>query len=157
MKMFIRIAALVLAGVFVLAAAFYIWFVVQYGFFGQGLRERSLTYSYNETEGYYEVTGVVDGRGDTVVVPETFNGEKVGAVDCGVFSAAGVSVVRFEGSAELSFQNIQKIGSPSLTLYTDKEYTDDFRNMFYGLAEREPGALTLANSFVPSGLVQSSM
>lgn len=150
-------AALVLAGVFVLAAAFYIWFVVQYGFFGQGLRERSLTYSYNEAEGYYEVTGVVDGRGDTVVVPETFNGEKVGAVDCGVFSAAGVSVVRFEGSAELSFQNIQKIGSPSLTLYTDKEYIDDFRNLFYGLAEREPGALTLANSFIPSGLAEDEI
>ncbi len=149
-------------GLLLIAVCLYAVFIFRSGFFGQGFGGgvRTLAYTFNEEENYYEVTGVLDGRGDTVVVPETFNGKEVGAIDCAVLSADGVSAVRFEGSADLLFNNASALSADSsVALYADKEYIDDFRTAFYGLSEGEggSGALNAANSFRPQGLAEGEI
>lgn len=155
-------AAAACFGLLLIAVCLYAVFIFRSGFFGQGFGGgvRTLAYTFNEEENYYEVTGVLDGRGDTVVVPETFNGKEVGAIDCAVLSADGVSAVRFEGSADLLFNNASALSADSsVALYADKEYIDDFRTAFYGLSEGEggSGALNAANSFRPQGLAEGEI
>lgn len=155
-------AAAACFGLLLIAVCLYAVFIFRSGFFGQGFGGgvRTLAYTFNEEENYYEVTGVLDGRGDTVVVPETFNGKEVGAIDCAVLSADGVSAVRFEGSADLLFNNASALSAgSSVALYADKEYIDDFRTAFYSLSEGEggSGALNAANSFRPQGLAEGEI
>lgn len=155
-------AAAACFGLLLIAVCLYAVFIFRSGFFGQGFGGgvRTLAYTFNEEENYYEVTGVLDGRGDTVVVPETFNGKEVGAIDCAVLSADGVSAVRFEGSADLRFNNASALSAgSSVALYADKEYIDDFRTAFYSLSEGEggSGALNAANSFRPQGLAEGEI
>ena len=155
-------AAAACFGLLLIAVCLYAVFIFRSGFFGQGFGGgvRTLAYTFNEEENYYEVTGVLDGRGDTVVVPETFNGKEVGAIDCAVLSADGVNAVRFEGSADLLFNNASALSAgSSVALYADKEYIDDFRTTFYSLSEGEggSGALNAANSFRPQGLAEGEI
>lgn len=66
-----------------------------YGWFGQGAVgvERTLEYSYDESDNTYVVSGVLGGRGDTIVVPSEFNGIKVKEVDCSIFDTPMVTNV----------------------------------------------------------------
>ena len=149
----------VFAALLLAATCFYAAFLFGNGFFGQGFGGglRTLTYTYNEEEGYYEVTGVLEGSGDTVVVPESFDGQPVGALDCGVFAAEGVSVVRFERDGDLVLNNTRALSyvANDLTVYADREHIDELRVLFYELAESAAvpeNALRVANGFRPLGL-----
>ena len=83
-----RFLSSVAAGALLAVTVFCGYQSVQNGIFGQGsLTEvRAIQYVFDEDEGYYRVAGLVKGRGGAVVIPEEFNGEAVGAVDCSIFS-----------------------------------------------------------------------
>lgn len=154
----------VFAALLLAATCFYAAFLFGNGFFGQGFGGglRTLTYTYNEEEGYYEVTGVLEGSGDTVVVPESFDGQPVGALDCGVFAAEGVSVVRFERDGDLVLNNTRALSyvANDLTVYADREHIDELRVLFYELAESAAvpeNALRVANGFRPLGLEEGEI
>lgn len=156
--------AAVFAALLLAAACFYAAFLFVNGFFGQGFGGglRTLTYAYNEEEEYYEVTGVLEGSGDTVVVPESFDGQPVGALDCGVFAAEGVSVVRFERDGDLVLNNTRALSyvANDLTVYADREHIDELRVLFYELAESAAvpeNALRVANGFRPLGLADGEV
>ena len=154
-------AAAVVAALLLLCTGAYFAFVLGNGYFGQGAGVRPLTYVYNEEEGCYEATGVVSGSGDTVVVPETFDGKPVGALDCGVFAAEGVSVVRFE-NGDLTLKNTDALSlvAKDLTVYAGREQIDELRVLFYDLAENAKNpenALRVANGFRPLGLEENEV
>lgn len=146
------------------AACLYGFFIFRNGFFGQGFSGgvRTLSFTYDEENAYYEVTGVLDGRGDTVVVPETFNGEEVGAFDCGVLLADGVAAVRFEGDADIRLTGLSALAGvgDTLQVYADKEYIDDYRAMFFGVSGTSSvtgGARRIANGLRPQGLAENEI
>ncbi len=125
--------------------ALYVWSVAGGGFFGQG-HERTLT--FEKTESGVKVTGVLAGRGDTVVIPDELDGEKVVAFDCSVFNAEGVSRVelRCDPSAELTGTNELTLFGGGVTVVADKSVIDDFRGRFFA-----SGDFAVANAFIPDG------
>ena len=72
-------------------------FVYGYGWFGQGVagKQRTLIYELNEN-GEYTVSGVLEGRGDTVVIPQEFNDKAVTAVNCDLFTDNLIENIYFE-------------------------------------------------------------
>ena len=74
------VIAVLTTAVFTAGAVLYGYFISQNGFFGQGSNrtERTLVYSYDESRGHYVVTDLLRGFGNTVIIPETFNGSPVG-------------------------------------------------------------------------------
>ena len=99
--------------VFTAAAVFYGYFISQNGFFGQGNNrtERTLVYSYDEAKGCYVVTDLLRGFGNTVIIPESFDGVPVGGIDCAVFSDKMLSYIVFDCSSEIEFLNAEKLGN----------------------------------------------
>ena len=79
-----RITAAALGMILVACCGIYGYAVFQYGWFGQGSFgvERAVEYTWNEQTGKYDVIGLGSERGDTVVIPATFNGAPIGTVDC---------------------------------------------------------------------------
>lgn len=141
------VAAAAIASTILLAGAIclYIWSVAAGGFFGQGFT-RTLTFEkYGEG---VRITGVLDGRGDTVVVPEELDGLPVTAVDCSVFTADGVGRVelRCSYSVELTSASELSFVGPSVNIVADKEVIDDFREVFYAM-----GCFGAGNAMIPDG------
>ena len=96
-KMKTRIAAALLGIVLVLSCGIYGFAVFHYGWFGQGAFgvERALEYSWNEKTQSYDVVGLASERGDTVVVPDSFNGAPIGTVDCSFASDKTIKNIYF--------------------------------------------------------------
>lgn len=153
--------ALVAAALFALATGFYAFYILQNGFFGQGLHERSLTYVYDEESGTYSVTGVLSGRGNTVVVPETFNGKPVTALSCSAFSAEGVEVVRLASDEMLQLTDTDALSdAEGVTVYTEKATVDGYKQAFYLLAEdaaMPETVFALGNATFPQGLAEDEI
>ena len=141
------VAAAAIASTILLAGAIclYIWSVAAGGFFGQGFT-RTLTFEKND-DGVH-ITGVLDGRGDTVVVPKELDGMPVTGVDCSVFTADGVSRVelRCPASVELTSAAELYLVDSSVTIVTDKSAVDDFREVFYSM-----GCFGAGNAMIPDG------
>ena len=111
-----------------------------HGFFGQGngfdfhtYRARTVVYEYDEEKEYYVATGVLGGRGGYAVIPEEFEGVKVGAVDCGIFADNSLKEVRLEKSAALDFRSEGSLAqlNKNLILSLDREEVDALRETFY--------------------------
>lgn len=150
-----RISKLVAATLFcVLAAgcaALYGFYVLGGGFFGQGGYDlRALEYTYNETDDSFEVTGVMQGRGGIVVIPETFNDKKVSAVSCNVFNAEGITDVGFM-TADVKFTDVDGIGyfGDGIDIHADKEDAEKLRETFFNMRGTSFKAYDLANCVVP--------
>ncbi|MDE7330206.1 MAG: hypothetical protein K2N30_03825 [Clostridia bacterium] len=150
-------AVAVLATVISVAlVAFYGAFLGFGGFFGQGFGLRPVSYIYNEETDGYEAVATVGTKGDTVVVPEEFNGKKVTAVSAKIFTEAGVQNVYLECSADAKIDlNVNGISAinEGLKIYTSKEDIDLFKNQFYEYKrDGYLAGLALANAMVPYGL-----
>lgn len=130
------------------------------GYFGQGNEGviRPLLYSYNNDYNTYSVVGVLDGKGDTVVIPESFNGRTVQYVDCSVFSAANINTVSFTGKVNYNFTNIQELRyrNSNVQLVAEKDNIDDVKKAFYRVgadnAQYANYAFETANSITPSNI-----
>ena len=95
----------------------YVYHTVDKGFFGQGGDEacRPITFVFDEENGHYVAKSLVKARGSTVVIPSTFNGVKVGAVDCSLLADKSIDLVNF-ASSDIRFENITALASVSDTL-----------------------------------------
>ncbi len=150
-----KAARLIAATLFcVLAAAIavlYGLFVLGGGFFGQGGYDiRPLEYAYNEATDSYEVKGVMKGRGEIVVIPETFNDKKVDAVSYKVFNAEGVTDVNMM-SADVKFTDTDELAhfDGEINIHAEKEDVETLRKAFYTARGTTFRAYDLANCVVP--------
>ncbi|MDE6557862.1 MAG: hypothetical protein K2K39_02025 [Clostridia bacterium] len=143
----------------VLFLAGYAAFIGIFGFYGQGLEGRPLVYFYDNTVDSYTVEDVLAGRSGKVVVPETFNGKPVSAVNLKVFAKAGVKEyalpenVVFTGSSALR-RNLNFSGKQ---IRVDKKAVNETRNKFLAFAEDTTAegrgnVLALANATLPVNL-----
>lgn len=133
-------------------------FALNSGYFGQGTidENRLLLFSLSDDGESYRVVGVESGRGNRVVVPKSFDGKPVSAVDCTAFAAPGVSVVRLDCSRDIVFENESALDevSASTRYITAKDDLDYFRNKFYAAGHNltakcmEPGNLAADEVYV---------
>lgn len=134
-------------------------YVLKEGYFGQQVDGvvKPLVYTYDEEDDSYTVSGVATSKGDTLVIPENFNGKKVASVDCGIFSVKGVKTVRLECATDIRFAEIEKLENmrTGLSVYIQKADYDTVRHaIFAHVAEKNSDRelLTLAKNMYPSGL-----
>ncbi len=128
--------------------------LVKDGFFGQGVGEsRTLEYTYDSATDSYTLSGVLEGRGDTVNVNSTFNGKNVTAVDCNVFTAKGVRNVYMNVPYDIRLTNTQALANTpqNINIYAQKTDYNDFVNRFHAMAKTEniEQIHTFANNFCP--------
>ena len=123
------------------------------GYFGQGGGIRPVKYAM-DADGNYIAVGTVGAKGDTVVIPEEFNGKKVSAVYSSVFVSEGVKDIYLECSADVTFLPDNLVmPDGELKIFTEKDAIDRFKAKFYNLYSLgDPTALELANKTVPYGL-----
>lgn len=156
-------AAICICALLAAACVLYAGFLSVKGFFGQGVGGvRTLVYTYLEDQDAYAVSGVLKGRGGTVVVPETFNGKQVVSFDCSVFTEEGVSAVRFDCGADVALENIAALSSfgGGVSVYADKENVDALKEVFYGHtgnAAAEDALFLLAANTYPCGLEENEI
>ncbi|MCH5158966.1 MAG: bacterial Ig-like domain-containing protein [Clostridiales bacterium] len=152
-----KIGGLVVAVFMLAASAMYTVHLVGNGYFGQPLEEnRALLYSYSESFDGYAVVGVEKGSGTKIVIPDEFNGKKVYAVDCSVFSAEGITKAELNCATNVIFDNEEELNniSDSLTMYVNKQDYDTVRNRFYAFGHERavkcmaPGSLDKDEVFV---------
>ena len=91
-------AATVLCAVLIVACLLYGTHIFHNGWFGQGALgvERTVEYSFNKETDTYDVVGLASDRGDTVVIPESFNGKPVGKIDCSFAEDTAIKNIYFE-------------------------------------------------------------
>lgn len=153
----IGVVALVLTIVLGAATFAYGAFVFVNGWFGQGAVgvERPLEYSLTEDGLGYKVTGMLSGRGDTVVVPTEFNGKPVTAVDCAIFETELIKNIYFEG--DLSYENLDNpkfLYSKAGDRVVYAKNCDGIRNGYFlnAFNAKNKQSLEIANIIVPYGL-----
>lgn len=144
------VTAIALSSLLAASIGLYGFFIFQSGIFGQS-RERTVVYSFDEQNGYYVASGVLNGFGGTVIIPETFDGLPVGAIDCSLFSAKRLARVVFDCDPGIVFKNPERIGSSvtSLKLETTKQNLDTLRLRMYALSDQNAEFIHMANNTVP--------
>lgn len=158
---------------FVVSVGAYATVTLQNGILGQNDSSsvRALIFESNESGGY-TVSGVLDGRGDKIIIPETFNGEKVESVDMSVFTADKINTVVLQCDAGVSFTNEENLNiiPNSLKVEVPKKSLGGFRETFYEMATTyldaasHATAITIAenlcnfaNSIVPNDLSENDV
>lgn len=145
------------AAVFIVGAAVYAGFTFSDGFFGQGTGSRTLVYTLHDSD-YYSVTGVLDGRSDKVVVPETFNGKPVAAVSLSVLTKSGINDYELPASITVlgdgSINDVLNLSGKRIKI--DKKAVNKLRNDFLHFAQQSgsarENAVALANATLPVNL-----
>lgn len=92
----------------------------EFGTFGQNdTAERAVVYRLNEAEDAYIAAEVLNGRGDTVTLEETFNGKPVEGVDCALFENETLKRVNLKSGEKLTLYNLDSLRNRN----TDLEVT----------------------------------
>ncbi len=122
------------------------------GFFGQGNVGRIIQYQVNDTDKTCVVTGILDGVGDTVVIPEEFDGYKVASIDGNIFLAKNIKSVHLNLPADVEITLGDVVIPDDLNIFTAKEQVDAFKTVFYerGLTESNEKWFIAGNKVFPN-------
>ncbi len=143
----------------------YVYFITSSGFFGQGSEtsDRPVTFVYDEEEKFYVATGTLKGKGKVVTVPKTFNGIKVGAVDCAIFALDNITTVELLCDADVQFRNPEQLLSvpDTLSVKASKETLNEMTSTVYAMAAADDNnseaLLTFAENFAPSDIAEDEV
>ncbi len=151
-----KFATIIVTLLFAVAGGFYTATTFSKGFFGQGnLTHRAITYTLNDDGASYTASGLVDGFGQTITIPENFNGKPVTAIDC--LALSGVTELYLQTEKDVAFNNIQYAKlNENLIVYTSKNRVDLLKNQFVSLVKggsaQQNNAMLLSNAITPIGL-----
>ncbi len=150
-----RLIATVMLSILIVFGAIYSVAVIANGWFGQGAGElRTLVYELTDDGEAYEVVDVLEGRGDTAVIPESFNGKPVRAVECEAFADEKIKSVYIEcdGLVVLNNPDALYVKDGGRTVYV-KDF-DEVRGRILRLAatRMDENYLLVADAMRPSGL-----
>ncbi|MDD4120794.1 MAG: MBG domain-containing protein, partial [Clostridia bacterium] len=131
------------------------------GFHGQNIgitaEDMTIVYEYDSSEGYYIASGVLEGEGNQITVPLTFDGSPVGAIDCSIFKETEAQKVSILGDSKLSLLNLENLESinSGITFEVHKDLIDVYRyeilNSFSSIS------VSLANAMVPHSLEEDEV
>ena len=113
----------------------YVIYIAVAGYFGQGAvgELRPLLYEYNKSSQTYTVAGIGEGKGDTIIIPETFDSIKIANIDCNVFTESNVKNVYLECGKSTKFTNVTALSklNENTKVHIPKENYDTLRNSLY--------------------------
>ena len=138
----------------VLSLIYFIVFCVN-GYHGQNTGgSRLLHYTYDHERGGYTVTGVMGGSSDTVVVPDTFDGSPVKAVDCAIFADGGVKSVYVLCGEDVTFLTNDALRETEASIYFPKQQMDALKEKQIEAfkVERNDLYLNVCNMIQPSNM-----
>jgi len=157
----LRRAAFALCALVGVSAVGYGAFLVTGGFFGQGNAGRVVEYRYSAADDSYIAVSLVEGRGKKLTVPEKFNGKRVSAADCDIFTARGLKEIYLESAGSLALQHTENLSAfqSGVVVYADRTEYDVLRGNYFEEAyekNSEP-LLRFACSFAPTGLEKNEV
>ena len=172
-----KVSFSVLASIGILIVVSFLALNIVGGFLGQGnsfiTEEKNLVYSYDSVNGYYVVNGVTKGFGDKIVIPETFDGKPVGAIDCDVFTQENIKSITIDGEEARALLNLEKlVDFPLATeVFASIETIDAYRyqilsiaksyydeaSWYNSLEDSAYGAARFANAFAPHDLAEDQV
>ena len=147
----LSIFALIVLIVFALVSVLYSVFVFSKGFLGQGFSGiRPVSYVYDAETDSYIADSVMDGRGDSVVIEETFNGKTVSKINCEIFTKVNSATVNTSDAEYVNYSVLTEI-KDGFTLVTLRDSVDGLKDEFYDLAVffNQEGYLNFANGIIP--------
>ncbi len=157
-KLFNRIATVVAAAIGALLIG-YAAFALAFGVFGQGMGARTLTFVSDGEDGYI-VSGVVEGRGNTLIIPKTFDGKPVTGVDCAVFCESGITEIYIDAADAPELKNIAALDAFGRTpVRVHKENVNAVRNEYFSLAHQSnsEGLVRFCSAIEPTGLAKNEV
>ena len=155
-------------GAFAAACAAYVIYIAVTGYFGQGAvgMLRPLLYEYDQTTKTYTVVGVGEGKGDTIVIPESFDTIKVSKIDCNVFAVDTVKDVYLECANTATFTNLAALSdfNSNVKVHIPKANYDMLRNGLYTQMASVGNVTSIANNvkaltevMAPAGLAEDEV
>ncbi len=155
---FVKILAVLILLLFLASSVLLVSNTFTKGYFGDGkLGYKNLTYELDEEREGYIVTGTVDGFGQKIIIPETFNDKNVVAIDIGAFD--GITEVQFDCNPKVELINFNdKAFASDLRVYVGKQKVDDLKNNIVSnlstsnSTEKNNVIVQLANAIIPKGL-----
>lgn len=149
-----KIILCLVVGLGVIFVFSYSVFVASNGYLGQGESNtlRAVVYEYDKNTDTYTAKDIAQGRGEKVIIPDTFNGKKVNAVDVKIFGHNDISNIVLESKDELSFVNLSSSSqiNENISIGIDRELIDTYRNKFFN--QNNLANITLANCMYPTDL-----
>lgn len=139
-------------------SAFSIFGYFTFGFYGQGIgifdKEMILVYNYDSSSESYEASGILAGRGDTLIVPAEFNGKPVSRVSCDLFLHSGITTVRFVDGAKATLTDTDLLFMDEVeslpTVIANVDLVNHYREQFFDFSVANGAnafAMALCNSF----------
>ena len=158
------IRAMISLIIFCVAVGGYSYYIIGSGFFGQGTdsESRPVTFVYDSENQYYVATGLLDGKGKNVIIPQTFNDVKVGAIDCSIFTNNDIKTVTIN-SSDFVLKNIDELSNitSDFTVLMPKADISDFTSYIYSLAVQSEDnideCISFARRFKPSDIAANEV
>lgn len=153
-KSYVKIVICVVTGLAVLLTFAYSIYVADKGYYGQNEDNNIRVVAYTEDfelDGY-KASSVVEGRGDKIVIPSTFNGKKVVSISANILKDKSINNIVIEGSEMLEIKGIMDDTeiSQSLRIGVSQHVIDAYRAKH--AADTSDYSLTLVNAFYPADL-----
>ena len=136
--------------------------VISNGFFGQGIIEenKTIVYEYIEEADAYSVKSTLKGRGNTINVPNEFNGKDVLFIDGEVLTDSSLKVIRFEKRNNpiefINFELVEETCSDELRFYAHKDDINSIRETILSLKNDNDvltsNILHMVNNMYPESL-----
>ena len=137
-KVLATIAVAFVLAIMFLAVIVYSVSYSQQGYLGQGFEGvvRPIEYRYDETTDSYRAVKLMDGKGDNIVITDTYNNKPVTNIDCEIFAAEGIRYVSFNGKVSYTLSNVEALKNfnSELEVVAQQEIIDEVKNLFYSTA-----------------------
>ena len=123
-------------------------FIINNGYFGQGNESRTIVYEYNAKTNTYKAVDLLGGKGNTVVIPNQFNGSDITEIDLAIFDRDDISkvVIDTENFVLTNNKNVSEINT-NLEISIDQKTYDYFKNELY--ETKRDDLINLANNTKP--------
>lgn len=153
-----KIILCAVVGIAVFMTFTYSVFVASNGYFGQGesLEIRAVAYKYDKQNDGYIASELAGGNGTKVVIPATFNGKKVFAVDTKIF-ASSIDNIVLESREKVEFIGLDNTSDKkdSISLGVDRDLIDDYRSQL--INTNSSFAVSMANYMYPTRLADDEV
>ena len=140
--------------------AVYIGFTVRDGYFGQGEDDVFRAVVYELDGDGYAVTGVAEGKGNAVVIPDEINGKEVTGFSASILADDSINKIVVEGEEYIEIEGLSTLSATvrNVRMEADRKVVDLYRKTFYD----EPrsvarGLAEVANTIVPTGLAEDEV
>ena len=147
-------AATVVAAILGILLIGYTAFAISFGVFGQGSGARTLTFTADGDDGYV-VSGIVKGRGNAIIIPKSFDGKPVTAVDCSVFCADGIEEIYLDIDETPELKNVNAlVDFRDIPVRVHRDNVNSVRNDYFSNARSSgsEGLAKFASAIEPTGL-----